>query len=103
MEIEKKPWHMDKGVSLGTVIAIAVQTLVLTIGIVTWGTTVDARLLSLESQKATDARLSIIEANTAAIKEDRMLITADIKEIKTDIKLIAVQIGELNGTHNKTK
>jgi cell fate regulator YaaT (PSP1 superfamily) len=64
---------------------------------------VDARLLALESQKATDARLSIIEANTAAIKEDRMLITADIKEIKTDIKLIAVQIGELNGTHNKTK
>jgi hypothetical protein len=96
---------MDKTISLGTVIAIGIQTLAIVATAIGWASSIDQRLGALESQKATDARLVSLEKDqqflTLAQTENR----ADLREIKLDLKevLILAHGGDINGSKRKAE
>lgn len=83
MEVDEGSWHLDKKVPIGLILALLVQTIVIT----SWGTAkfddINNRVSNLEksddSQQTHEGRLVVLEQQFSYIR-------SDLAEIKTLLK-----------------
>ena len=80
-----KHWHLKKELNIGHVLT----TIVLAIGIITWGNTMDQRVTKAETMIESLDRMFIINANTN--REMRTELLGELRELRRDINALYQQ------------
>jgi hypothetical protein len=97
------PWHMDKSVSLGTLLALGVQTLTILVLGLSWVNGIDARVAALEAQRVTDARVVALEKEIANTQNQLGQVHTTTSRIADDVVEIKIALGVARDTSRKTK
>jgi len=87
-EEERMDWHLDKRVSIATLLAIVFQIVVFTVFIVN----MDSRVTMLETRSVDPVKVAVIESNVAILDRDmtrlEMRTVANLEEIKVKLERI---------------